>query len=171
MRFGETSCRSAMSMSYPWTLAQAAQGANDTQVTDSEPHAANMLDSLVTLARAGIAAGLTKRSRYPSDQGVWVRVSVMVGFIPIAVGATVGLGVASIAVPAALGAAGFTGAGIVAGTLASKMMSAAAVANGGGVAAGSTVAVLQSVETAAATCLLLVLPSQQTALTIHLAGG
>nr|XP_032622660.1 interferon alpha-inducible protein 27-like protein 1 isoform X3 [Chelonoidis abingdonii] len=79
--------------------------------------------------------GLTKRSRYPSDQGVWVRVSVMVG-------------VASIAVPAALGAAGFTGAGIVAGTLASKMMSAAAVANGGGVAAGSTVAVLQSVGAA-----------------------
>ncbi|XP_030394789.1 interferon alpha-inducible protein 27-like protein 2B isoform X2 [Gopherus evgoodei] len=115
--------------------------------------------------------GLTKRSRYPSDQGVWVRVSVMVGFIPIAVGATVGLGVVTVAVPAALGAAGFTGAGIAAGTLASKMMSAAAVASGGGVAAGSTVAVLQSVGTAAATCLLLVLPSQQRALTIRLAGG
>ncbi|XP_030394790.1 interferon alpha-inducible protein 27-like protein 1 isoform X3 [Gopherus evgoodei] len=77
--------------------------------------------------------GLTKRSRYPSDQGVWVRVSVMVGVV-------------TVAVPAALGAAGFTGAGIAAGTLASKMMSAAAVASGGGVAAGSTVAVLQSVE-------------------------
>ncbi|XP_065277959.1 interferon alpha-inducible protein 27-like protein 2A, partial [Emys orbicularis] len=70
------------------------------------------------------------------------------GFIPIAVGATVGLGVATVAVPVALGAAGFTGAGIAAGTLAAKMMSAAAVANGGGVAAGSTVAVLQSVGAA-----------------------
>uniref|UniRef100_A0A452HGP6 Interferon alpha inducible protein 27 like 1 n=1 Tax=Gopherus agassizii TaxID=38772 RepID=A0A452HGP6_9SAUR len=57
-------------------------------------------------------------------------------------------GVVTVAVPAALGAAGFTGAGIAAGTLASKMMSAAAVANGGGVAAGSTVAVLQSVGAA-----------------------
>nr|XP_032622661.1 interferon alpha-inducible protein 27-like protein 2 [Chelonoidis abingdonii] len=113
MRFGETSCRSAMSMSYPWTLAQAAQGANDTQVTDSEPHAANMLDSLVTLARAGIAAG-----------------------------------VAFVGIPVVVGAAGFTGAGIAAGTLAAKMMSAAAVANGGGVATGSTVAVLQSIGAA-----------------------
>ncbi|XP_034609785.1 interferon alpha-inducible protein 27-like protein 2A isoform X2 [Trachemys scripta elegans] len=94
------------------------------------------------------AGGLTKRSCYPSDQGVWVRVSVMVGFIPIAVGATIGLGVATVGVPGALGAVGFTGAGIAAGTPAAKMMSAAAIANGGGVAAGSTVAVLQSVGAA-----------------------
>ncbi|XP_030394793.1 interferon alpha-inducible protein 27, mitochondrial isoform X2 [Gopherus evgoodei] len=100
MRFGETSCKSAMRMSYLWTLAQAAQGANDTQVTDSEPHAANML------------------------------------------------GVAFIGIPVVVGAAGFTGAGIAAGTLAAKMMSAAAIANGGGVAAGSTVAVLQSIGAA-----------------------
>uniref|UniRef100_A0A3Q3W2R6 Uncharacterized protein n=1 Tax=Mola mola TaxID=94237 RepID=A0A3Q3W2R6_MOLML len=46
--------------------------------------------------------------------------------------------------PVALGAAGFTTAGIAAGTVAAKMMSAAAVANGGGIAAGSMVAVLQS---------------------------
>ncbi|XP_053867796.1 interferon alpha-inducible protein 27-like protein 2A [Malaclemys terrapin pileata] len=72
----------------------------------------------------------------------------MVGFIPIAVGATIGLGVVTVAVPVALGAVGFTGAGIAAGTPAAKMMSAAAVANGGGVAAGSTVAVLQSVGAA-----------------------
>ena len=53
--------------------------------------------------------------------------------------------VAVAAVPVLLGAAGFTGAGIAASSLAAKMMSAAAVANGGGVAAGSLVAVLQSV--------------------------
>ncbi|XP_038233519.1 interferon alpha-inducible protein 27-like protein 2A [Dermochelys coriacea] len=72
----------------------------------------------------------------------------MVGVIPIAVGATVGLGVATIVVPAALGAAGFTGAGIAVGTPAAKMMSAAAIANGGGVAAGSAVATLQSIGAA-----------------------
>lgn len=49
------------------------------------------------------------------------------------------------AVPLALGAAGFTSAGVAAGSVAAKMMSAAAVANGGGVAAGSLVAGLQSV--------------------------
>ncbi|XP_067390002.1 interferon alpha-inducible protein 27-like protein 2A isoform X1 [Emydura macquarii macquarii] len=72
----------------------------------------------------------------------------MVGFIPIVVGSTVGLAVATVAIPAAVGAAGFTGAGIAAGSLASQMMSAAAIANGGGVAAGSTVAVLQSIGAA-----------------------
>ncbi|CAK6975418.1 interferon alpha-inducible protein 27-like protein 2A [Scomber scombrus] len=55
---------------------------------------------------------------------------------PCAVGAVV-------ATPLALGAAGFTSAGIAAGSVAAKMMSAAAVTSGGGVAAGSTVAVLQ----------------------------
>lgn len=48
------------------------------------------------------------------------------------------------AAPVVLGAAGFTSAGIAAGSVAAKMMSAAAVANGGGVAAGSVVAALQS---------------------------
>nr|XP_035927793.1 interferon alpha-inducible protein 27, mitochondrial-like isoform X4 [Halichoerus grypus] len=52
------------------------------------------------------------------------------------------------AVPAVLGAVGFTGAGIAASSLAAKMMSVAAVANGGGVAAGSLVAMLQSVGAA-----------------------
>lgn len=54
-------------------------------------------------------------------------------------------GVAVLGIPAAIGALGFTAAGITAGSVAAKMMSAAAIANGGGVAAGSTVAVLQSV--------------------------
>ncbi len=40
--------------------------------------------------------------------------------------------------------AGFTSAGVAAGSLAASMMSSAAVANGGGVAVGSLVAVLQS---------------------------
>ncbi|NWI66630.1 IFI27 protein, partial [Todus mexicanus] len=56
--------------------------------------------------------------------------------------------VSIVSVPAVIGAMGFTGAGIAAGSLAAKMMSAAAIANGGGVAAGSTVAVLQSVGAA-----------------------
>ncbi|XP_042079682.1 interferon alpha-inducible protein 27-like protein 2 [Haplochromis burtoni] len=55
-----------------------------------------------------------------------------------------GAGGTVILTPALLGAAGFTSAGIAAGSYAASMMSAAAVANGGGVAAGSAVAVLQS---------------------------
>lgn len=50
-----------------------------------------------------------------------------------------------VGIPVAVGALGFTGTGIAAGSIAAKMMSAAAIANGGGVAAGSTVAVLQSI--------------------------
>lgn len=46
--------------------------------------------------------------------------------------------------PVLLGVVGFGSTGIVSGSIAAKMMSAAAIANGGGVAAGSTVAVLQS---------------------------
>ncbi|XP_068924011.1 interferon alpha-inducible protein 27-like protein 2 [Petaurus breviceps papuanus] len=63
----------------------------------------------------------------------------------VAVGATVGGAIAVTSVPAVLGVAGFTKAGIAGGSMAAKMMSAAAVANGGGVASGSLVAVLQSV--------------------------
>ncbi|KAK2546347.1 Ifi27l2 [Columba livia] len=51
-----------------------------------------------------------------------------------------------VGIPMAIGALGFTSAGIAAGSVAAKMMSAAAIANGGGVAAGSSVAVLQSIE-------------------------
>uniref|UniRef100_A0A8C3Y368 Uncharacterized protein n=1 Tax=Catharus ustulatus TaxID=91951 RepID=A0A8C3Y368_CATUS len=68
--------------------------------------------------------------------------------IKTVIGATVGAGVALVGIPACIGALGFTGAGIAAGSIAAKMMSAAAIANGGGVAAGSTVAVLQSVGAA-----------------------
>ena len=49
-----------------------------------------------------------------------------------------------LAAPVVLGAAGFTAAGITAGSYAAGMMSAAAIANGGGVAAGGAVALLQS---------------------------
>lgn len=59
-----------------------------------------------------------------------------------------GAGLALVGLPVCLGALGFTSAGIAAGSIAAKMMSAAAIANGGGVAAGSTVAVLQSVGAA-----------------------
>ncbi|XP_016001001.1 interferon alpha-inducible protein 27-like protein 2 isoform X2 [Rousettus aegyptiacus] len=65
-----------------------------------------------------------------------------------AAAAVIGGVVAVGAVPAVLGAAGFTSAGIAASSLAAKMMSAAAIANGGGVAAGSLVATLQSVGAA-----------------------
>ncbi|XP_053254779.1 interferon alpha-inducible protein 27-like protein 2A isoform X2 [Podarcis raffonei] len=71
----------------------------------------------------------------------------MVEPVTAVLGGAAGL-VATVAVPVALGAAGFTGAGIAAGSLAAKMMSAAAIANGGGVAAGSVVAALQSVGAA-----------------------
>ncbi|XP_062996136.1 interferon alpha-inducible protein 27-like protein 2 [Elgaria multicarinata webbii] len=66
----------------------------------------------------------------------------------VVLSAIAGLGVATIAIPAAVGAMGFTGAGITSGSLAAKMMSLAAIANGGKVAAGSVVAVLQSIGAA-----------------------
>ncbi|XP_078423128.1 uncharacterized protein LOC144695915 [Cetorhinus maximus] len=56
--------------------------------------------------------------------------------------------VAVVAAPAVVAAAGFTGAGIAAGSLGAKMMSAAALANGGGVAAGGVVATLQCIGAA-----------------------
>ena len=59
-----------------------------------------------------------------------------------------GVVLAPAAVPAALGAAGFTKAGIAAGSLGAKAMSIAATANGGGVAAGSVLAAAQSVGAA-----------------------
>uniref|UniRef100_A0A3B3WQJ4 Uncharacterized protein n=1 Tax=Poecilia mexicana TaxID=48701 RepID=A0A3B3WQJ4_9TELE len=65
--------------------------------------------------------------------------------VTIAAASALGAGGAVIAAPVVLGAIGFTGVGIAAGSYAASMMSAAAVANGGGVAAGSAVAVLQSV--------------------------
>uniref|UniRef100_A0A3P8UA29 Uncharacterized protein n=1 Tax=Cynoglossus semilaevis TaxID=244447 RepID=A0A3P8UA29_CYNSE len=52
------------------------------------------------------------------------------------------------AAPVVLSAAGFTAAGVAAGSVGAKLMSVAALANGGGVVAGSTVAVLQSVGAA-----------------------
>ncbi|XP_032477530.1 interferon alpha-inducible protein 27-like protein 2 isoform X2 [Phocoena sinus] len=76
------------------------------------------------------------------------------------------------AVPVVLGAAGFTGAGIAASSLAAKMMSAAAMANGGGVAAGSLVATLQSVGAAGlSTSSNIILGSAGSALGAWLWGG
>ncbi|XP_063168351.1 interferon alpha-inducible protein 27-like protein 2A, partial [Candoia aspera] len=57
-------------------------------------------------------------------------------------------GVAAVGVPVAVGVLGFSGAGILAGSIGAKMMSAAAIANGGGVAAGGLVATLQSIGAA-----------------------
>ncbi|XP_048824705.1 interferon alpha-inducible protein 27-like protein 2 [Lagopus muta] len=64
------------------------------------------------------------------------------------VGCGVATGAVLVAVPLTVSTLGFTTAGITAGSIAAKMMSAAAIANGGGVAAGSIVAVLQSVGAA-----------------------
>ncbi|KAK6304326.1 hypothetical protein J4Q44_G00249120 [Coregonus suidteri] len=66
------------------------------------------------------------------------------GGIIVAATAVVGAVCAVALAPLALTAIGFGAGGIVAGSTAASMMSAAAVANGGGVAAGSLVAVLQS---------------------------
>ncbi|XP_041711225.1 lysozyme g-like isoform X2 [Coregonus clupeaformis] len=67
------------------------------------------------------------------------------GIIVAAAATAVVGGVCAVALaPLALTAIGFGAGGIVAGSTAASMMSAAAVANGGGVAAGSLVAVLQS---------------------------
>ncbi|KAJ8287514.1 hypothetical protein COCON_G00001730 [Conger conger] len=74
--------------------------------------------------------------------------SEIMGLLGLAVGALVGAGTATVAVPLVVGALGFTAAGIASGTIASSMMSGAAIANGGAVAAGTTVAVLQSVGAA-----------------------
>ncbi|CAC5417419.1 unnamed protein product [Mytilus coruscus] len=60
-------------------------------------------------------------------------------------GGSVALWAGSIAAtPLVLGAAGFTGSGIAAGSMAARMMAWSAAANGGGVAAGGVVATLQS---------------------------
>ncbi|XP_024614334.1 interferon alpha-inducible protein 27-like protein 2 isoform X1 [Neophocaena asiaeorientalis asiaeorientalis] len=86
--------------------------------------------------------------------------------------AVIGGAVAVGAVPVVLGAAGFTGAGIAASSLAAKMMSAAAMANGGGVAAGSLVATLQSVGAAGlSTSSNIILGSAGSALGAWLWGG
>uniref|UniRef100_A0A8C6IK73 Uncharacterized protein n=1 Tax=Mus spicilegus TaxID=10103 RepID=A0A8C6IK73_MUSSI len=66
-------------------------------------------------------------------------------FLEKLLGAAIGGVLAVAATPVVLTTIGFTGAGIAAGSIAAKMMSAAAIANGGGVAAGSMVAILQSV--------------------------
>ncbi|XP_041452482.1 interferon alpha-inducible protein 27-like protein 1 [Lytechinus variegatus] len=67
-------------------------------------------------------------------------------FFKEVIGGLIGVGAATVALPAALGAVGFTAAGITAGSCAAGMMSSAMAS--GGVAAGSTVAVLQSVGAA-----------------------
>ena len=61
----------------------------------------------------------------------------------LGVGLLVG-GAAVVAAPLALTAVGFSSTGIVAGSMAAKMMSMAAIANGGGMAAGGLIAAAQS---------------------------
>ncbi|XP_028660598.2 interferon alpha-inducible protein 27-like protein 2A isoform X1 [Erpetoichthys calabaricus] len=52
-----------------------------------------------------------------------------------------------VAAPVVLGLAGFTSAGIAAGSAGASLMSTSAIVNGGGVAAGGLVATLQSAGT------------------------
>ncbi|KAF4089930.1 hypothetical protein AMELA_G00043970 [Ameiurus melas] len=70
---------------------------------------------------------------------------------PTLITAAVGAVCSVLLTPLAISAVGFTTGGIVAGSIASLMMSAAAIANGGGVASGSIVAILQSFGTAGLT--------------------
>lgn len=80
-------------------------------------------------------------------------------FLGPAIGVAVGIGLTA-AMPAALGALGFTKAGIAAGSVAARLMSLAATANGGGVAAGSLVAIAQSLGAAGIpTAVTVVLPA------------
>lgn len=64
------------------------------------------------------------------------------------IGIPVGAAVAVVAAPLVVAGMGFGAGGIVAGSYAASMMSAAAIANGGAVAAGSSVAILQSIGAA-----------------------
>ncbi|XP_046787864.1 interferon alpha-inducible protein 27, mitochondrial isoform X3 [Gallus gallus] len=90
---------------------------------------------------------MTGGGRRPGDtEGT--RRAMNPNIIKAAIGGGVATGVALVAAPLIVGAMGFTAAGISAGSIAAKMMSAAAIANGGGVAAGSIVAVLQSIGAA-----------------------
>ncbi|XP_075630040.1 interferon alpha-inducible protein 27-like protein 2B [Balearica regulorum gibbericeps] len=65
-------------------------------------------------------------------------------FVGPAIGVTIGVGLTTAVMPAALYVLGFTKAGIAAGSMAARMMSVVAMANGGQVAAASLVATAQS---------------------------
>ncbi|XP_034269287.1 interferon alpha-inducible protein 27-like protein 2A isoform X1 [Pantherophis guttatus] len=83
------------------------------------------------------------------DSGIFIKSgTVDKAVLDSILGAAIGLGVAAVGIPVAVGVAGFTGTGIMAGSIAAKMMSTAAIANGGGVAAGGLVATLQSIGAA-----------------------
>ncbi|XP_018778119.1 interferon alpha-inducible protein 27-like protein 2A isoform X1 [Serinus canaria] len=97
--------------------------------------------AIVTLLVVGCTIGGAAAKDHSSEENNGSVIGAVIG-------ATVGAGLALVGLPVCLGALGFTGAGIAAGSIAAKMMSAAAIANGGGVAAGSTVAVLQSIGAA-----------------------
>ncbi|OPJ71764.1 interferon alpha-inducible protein 27-like protein 2 isoform A [Patagioenas fasciata monilis] len=92
-----------------------------------------------------VVAGLF---RFRHHFGATGSATAMENIARMTIGAAVGAGLLLVGIPLAIGALGFTSAGIAAGSVAAKMMSAAAIANGGGVAAGSTVAVLQSIGAA-----------------------
>ncbi|XP_074706962.1 uncharacterized protein LOC141934988 [Strix aluco] len=102
-------------------------------------------------ARARQQTGRTRLRRDPSHPSVqWLpppRPATMY-FVGSVIGATAGIGVSVVVVPACLWALGFTSAGIAAGSVAAKMMSLTALANGGQVAAGSLVAIAQSLGAA-----------------------
>ncbi|XP_030213428.1 uncharacterized protein LOC115544561 isoform X1 [Gadus morhua] len=115
-------------------------------ILDSELSQKLQLESDLTLEKA---ISMTRQSTPPSTPNKKKLVdSRNMGLLTAAVVGTLGAGGAVVAAPFVLGAAGFTAAGITAGSWAAGMMSAAAVANGGAVAAGSTVAVLQSLGAA-----------------------
>ncbi|CAM4581248.1 unnamed protein product [Lepidochelys kempii] len=145
-----------------YNLPKNERGANDTQVTDSEPHAANMLDwsipkslpscsAMLSLGYIGLrlfmASPALAAASWPVRCCLTETGNPSDSLVTL-VGAGIGAGVAFVGIPVVVGAVGFTGAGIAAGSIAAKMMSAAAIASGGGVAAGSAVATLQSIGAA-----------------------
>ncbi|XP_043573762.1 interferon alpha-inducible protein 27-like protein 2A isoform X1 [Chiloscyllium plagiosum] len=85
-----------------------------------------------------LSASFNRVSSSSSDETDWSTAAWIAG----------GAVAALVAAPVAVAAAGFTGAGIAAGSFGAQMMSAAALANGGGVAAGGIVATLQSLGAA-----------------------
>uniref|UniRef100_A0A8C3LV95 Uncharacterized protein n=1 Tax=Chrysolophus pictus TaxID=9089 RepID=A0A8C3LV95_CHRPC len=102
----------------------------------------------LSAGRALLAPVLFRESVELGGAARMLQTAAVKPIIQVVIGTGVATGAVLVGVPLAVWSLGFTAAGITAGSIGAKMMSAAAIANGGGVAAGSIVAVLQSVGAA-----------------------